>query len=268
MNANTTGCCNTAVGQSALASNTTGNGNVAIGGSALQNSVSTQNTAVGTGALSSSTGGINNIAIGWGAGGNIADGDSNDIDIGSPGVSTDGASANSGVIRIGTVGAQTGAFIAGIYGASPSVTNLPVCVDANGTLGTSGCSAPSSRRFKDRITDMGDSSSKLLQLRPVTFFYKPQYDDGSHSLQYGLIAEEVANVYPEMVGYDQNGQPASVKYQSLAPMLLNEVQKLNAQLQKQVQLQQDENRKLEDRLAALEALLASQAPAPKAAGTQ
>ncbi len=108
---------------------------------------------------------------------------------------------------------------------------------------------------------MGDSSSKLLQLRPVTFFYKPQYDDGSHALQYGLIAEEVAKLYPDMVGYDKDGQPSSVKYQSLAPMLLNEVQKQNAQLKKQAevnQLQQEQNRKLEDRLAALEALMASQ----------
>ena len=80
---------------------------------------------------------------------------------------------------------------------------------------------------------MGDSSSKLFQLRPVTFLYKPQYDDGSHTLQYGLIAEEVAKIYPDMVGYDKDGQPASVKYQSLAPMLLNEVQKQNAQLQNQ-----------------------------------
>ena len=88
---------------------------------------------------------------------------------------------------------------------------------------------------------MGDSSSKLLQLRPVTFLYKPQYDDGSHALQYGLIAEEVAKVYPDMVGYDKDGQPSSVKYQSLAPMLLNEVQKQNAQLQNQnAQLQKSE----------------------------
>jgi hypothetical protein len=94
---------------------------------------------------------------------------------------------------------------------------------------------------------MGESSTKLLQLRPVTFFYKPQYDDGSHTLQYGLIAEEVAKLYPDMVGYDKDGQPSSVKYQSLAPMLLNEVQKQNAQIEK-----------LEDRLAALEALLAGQ----------
>lgn len=129
---------------------------------------------------------------------------------------------------------------------------------------------------------MGDSSSKLLQLRPVTFLYKPEYDDGSHSLQYGLIAEEVAKLYPEMVGYDKDGQPNSVKYQSLLPMLLNEVQKQNEQLQNQsvqfredVQLQQEENRKLEDgnrklevRLAALEALLSSATAVAKSVGGQ
>jgi hypothetical protein len=111
---------------------------------------------------------------------------------------------------------------------------------------------------------MGDSSSKLLQLRPVTFFYKPEHDDGSRALQYGLIAEEVAKLYPDMVGYDKDGQPASVKYQSLAPMLLNEVQKQaeeNRQQAQAIQVQQEENRKLEDRLTALEALIAGQ-PTP------
>ena len=72
---------------------------------------------------------------------------------------------------------------------------------------------------------MGESSSKLLQLRPVTYFYKPENDDGSHLLQYGLIAEEVAEVYPEMVTRDKDGQPESVMYQFLAPLLLSEVQK-------------------------------------------
>ena len=111
---------------------------------------------------------------------------------------------------------------------------------------------------------MGSASSKLFQLRPVTFLYKPGYDDGSHALQYGLIAEEVAQLYPELVAYGEDGQPTSVKYQSLAPMLLNEVQKQNAQLQNQLdinRLQLEANRKLEERLAALEALLSGQAPA-------
>jgi hypothetical protein len=126
---------------------------------------------------------------------------------------------------------------------------------------------------------MGDASSKLLQLRPVTFLYKAEYDDGSRALQYGLIAEEVAKLYPDLVGYDKDGQPSSVKYQSLAPMLLNEVQKQNAQLQfqqeenrkleEQNRQQFAENRSLEDRLAVLEALLAGQtSTAAKSAGSQ
>ena len=87
----------------------------------------------------------------------------------------------------------------------------------------------------------------MRTLHPVTFFYKPGNDDDSHALQYGLIAEEVAKLYPDMVGYDKDGQPSSVKYQSLAPMLLNEVQKQNTQI-----------RSLQERLAALETLLSSQ----------
>ncbi len=117
-----------------------------------------------------------------------------------------------------------------------------VYVTATGQLGTMN----SSRRFKEQITDMGDTSSKLFQLRPVNFFYKPEYDDGSHLLQYGLIAEEVAKVYPEMVADDKDGQILTVKYQLLTPMLLNEVQKQAA-----------ENRSLEERVAALEALLST-----------
>ncbi|HTB18952.1 MAG TPA: tail fiber domain-containing protein, partial [Bryobacteraceae bacterium] len=99
----------------------------------------------------------------------------------------------------------------------------------------------------------GDSSSRLLQLRPVSFFYKPQFDDGSHLPQYGLIAEEVAKVYPEMVAYDNHGEILSIKYQLLAPMLLNELQK-----QAQQNLQQARQlRSLEDRLAALEGATAA-----------
>ena len=122
---------------------------------------------------------------------------------------------------------------------------------------------------------MGDSSSKLLQLRPVTFLYKPEYDDGSHALQYGLIAEEVAKLYPEMVGYDKDGQPRSVKYQSLAPMLLNEVQKQAEQIRSlqangaNVQSQSERIRALEEQLAALQAQLSSlAAPGARPASSQ
>ena len=276
LSANTTACCNTGVGQIALSSNLTGNSNTAIGESALQNNTTGGgNTAVGDNALVSNTTGGGNIAIGYNAALSVAAGNGNNIHIGSQGVSGDNAA-----IRIGTQGTQTSAYIAGIWNNTPNVTNLLVCVDANGELGTTGCtSTPSSRRFKEQITDMGDSSSKLLQLRPVTFFYKPQYDDGSHALQYGLIAEEVAPLFPDMVGYDKDGEPNSVKYQSLAPMLLNEVQKEAAQNRQQAEqirqqaevnrLQQEQNRKLEERLAAVETLLSAQAAtATRAASSQ
>jgi hypothetical protein len=152
---------------------------------------------------------------------------------------------------------------------------IPVYINSNGQLGTT----TSSRRFKESIRDMGDSSSHLLELRPVTFLYKPQYDDGTHALQYGLIAEEVAKVYPEMVAYDKDGQPYTVKYQLLAPMLLNELQKqhtvvtaqqseLQTQLQQisaqrqeihglKLQLQQ-RNAALQERLSKLESYVAAQ----------
>lgn len=261
---NTTGTANTASGSSALIYNTTGSINTAVGGDALQdNTTGSYNVASGFGALFKNTTGSNNIALGWNAGGNISGGNSYNIHIGSQGASGDNAT-----IRIGTPGTQTSTYIAGIYGGSPETPNLYVCVDANGTLGTTGCSTPSSRRFKEQIADMGDRSDMLLQLRPVTFFYKPQYDDSSHTLQYGLIAEEVAKVYPDMVGYDKEGQPSSVKYQSLAPMLLNELQKQNREFKSQelqirkqaeaLQLQQEQNRKLDDRLTALEVLLSGQ----------
>jgi hypothetical protein len=263
---NTTGTGNTASGASALINNTTGNNNTAGGFSALYaNTTGTGNTASGFQSLMNNETGSGNIAIGNAAGSNFVGG-SNNIHIGNVGTSSDNK-----VIKIGTQGTQTATSIAGVYGGSPNISTLQlVCVDANGILGNLGCgSTPSSRRFKEQIADMGDSSNKLLQLRPVTFLYKPEYNDGSHALQYGLIAEEVAKLYPDMVGYDKDGQPNSVKYQSLTPMLLNEVQKQNARLQNEVRIREAENRKLEDRVAALEALLSSLAtPAVRPAGSQ
>ncbi len=236
---NTIGVSNTASGSGAMQSNTTGNGNTASGLGALSaNTTGNGNTAIGDTALQSNTTGSNNVAIGNLAAVGVSGGNSNNIHIGSL-----GASADSSVVRIG--GTQTSAYIAGISGASVS-GGAAVYVTSSGQLGT----VLSSRRFKEQITDMGDTSSKLLQLRPVNFFYKPQYDDGSHLLQYGLIAEEVAKVYPEMVAYDKDGRILTVKYQLLAPMLLNELQKQAAQ-----------NRSLEERVAALEALLANLKPA-------
>jgi hypothetical protein len=256
---NTIGYFNTAIGYQALQANTAsgemaGSGNTAIGYQALlNNTIGGNNIGIGYQALYSNIDGTNNIAIGLEAASSVSGSPINNIHIGNI-----GASADTNVIRIGS--AQTGGtYIAGIYGGTPGIPNYLVCVDFNGNLGSTGCSsAPSSRRFKEQIADMGDSSSKILQLRPVTFLYKPQYDDGSHALQYGLIAEEVAEIYPEMVGYDKDGQISSVKYQLLAPMLLNEVQKQHAEAEKQKQRAQEQDetiRRLAARLSALEAVL-------------
>ena len=236
---NTSGTTNTATGYQAGRGNLDGHDNAYYGPNAgfcndnnLTHGIG--NTYLGSGAGSSCglVNGSNNIFVGFGAG-NAENDVSNNIEIGNSGP----AIAGSNSILIGTPGTQTATYIAGIYGATSS--GVPVYINSNGQLSTTS----SSRRFKDQIRDMGDSSSRLLQLRPVNFLYKPEYDDGSHQLQFGLIAEEVAKVYPEMVAYDKDGQPFTVKYQLLAPMLLNELQKQHAvvmsqQEQLQTQLQQ------------------------------
>jgi len=234
---NTSGNNNTASGFQALAANTTGGSNTAFGYEALYgNTIGTGNTAIG--AFADAGTGSNNIVIGVDASTEVGVGN-NTIVIGNQGAALNGS------IWIGTEGIHTAAYIAGISGVS--VSGSAVYVSSGGQLGT----LVSSRRFKEQITDMGDASSKLFELRPVNFFYKPQYEDGSHLLQYGLIAEEVAKVYPEMVAYDKDGQILTVRYEMLAPMLLNEARKQNARILKL----EDVNQKLEDRLAALEALL-------------
>ena len=177
------------------------------------------------------TTGYDNVYIGDHAGASNATGNSN-VYIANQSPS----SSESNTIRIGnwlknTYAQQSQVFVEPIL-ANTTSNGANVFITAAGQL----VMMMSSRRYKDHIADMGDSSSKLFQLRPVTFFYKPQYDDGSHLLQYGLIAEEVAKVYPEMVMYGKDGQPLTVKYQLLAPMLLSELQKQH----KVVTAQQDE----------------------------
>jgi hypothetical protein len=240
---NTTGDNNTAIGFAALDLNTTGGYNIAIGNDALnQNTGGNDNTAVGGLALFHNSTGSNNIAVGYTAGSNVTT-TGNNIEIGHNGVAGD-----SGVIRIGTAGTQTSAFIAGIYGVTTSVSSaVPVLVDSNGNLGT----ISSSRRYKEDIQDMADASSGLLRLRPVTFRYKMPYSDGSQPLQYGLIAEEVAELYPDLVARTAGGQIETVKYQVLDSMLLNEMQKQNAT----ITAQREQIRSLEERLAKVEAVL-------------
>jgi hypothetical protein len=145
---------------------------------------------------------------------------------------------------------RTSFFAAGIRGVTTGNNDaIPVVIDSNGQLGT----VSSSRRFKEDIHDMDTVSSSLMRLRPVTFRYQRPFADGSKPIQYGLIAEEVADVYPDLVAHSADGQIETVKYQVLDSMLLNELQKEH----KQVQEQAETIRVLEARLAALEKALLS-----------
>jgi endosialidase-like protein len=206
---NTTGAQNTANGALALLSNTTGSGNTAFGCAALlSKTTGSGNTAVGLGALSNITSGENNIALGENAGVGNAGGGSNNIYIGN------GGSLDSDTIRIGIQGVQTRTFIAGISGTA-IVSGAPVTVDGNGQLGV----ALSSRRFKSDIEPMNRASEAILALEPVTFHYK---NDQTSTPQFGLIAEDVAKVNPDLVVHDKEGKPYSVRYDQVNAMVLNE----------------------------------------------
>ena len=214
---NTTGNGNTAVGYLALYYDDLGLGNVAVGDNALYvNTSGKDNTAIGLGALQDETTGNYNVAIGEFAGSGLSTG-SNNIDIGDGGV---GGSSETNTIRIGYASGQNTTFIAGIYGiAEPTAggATLPVYVNGNGQLGT----ASSSRRFKRDIMPMGDASSVLLSMRPVTFHYKTDLDPAGVP-QFGLIAEEVEKVCPALVAHDPRGEPFTVRYDAVNAMLLNE----------------------------------------------
>jgi trimeric autotransporter adhesin len=237
---NTTGGGNTATGDNALAFNTAGGSNTATGFQALINTTGSNNTAIGRAAGSNLTTGSNNIAIGVNAGLNLATG-INNIDIGNTGA------GESNTILIGTVGTQTATFIAGINGAT-SAGGVAVFVNGSGQLGTT----TSSRRFKEDIREIAEESDGLMRLRPVAFRYKPEIDPTGLA-QYGLIAEEVAQVYPDLVVYDRDGKPETVRYHLVNALLLNEVQKQHRTIEEQNETIQ----KLSARLARVEALLVS-----------
>jgi trimeric autotransporter adhesin len=269
---------NVLVGTYAGQASTTGSGNTYLGYSAGTNATGSYNTLIGFDAGLTLVSGVDNIFIGPLAGysettgshnvfigyevGSSTGTNSNDIYIGQ----TLGEMDENNTIRIGVQGTGAGeqntTYIAGIHDSTSS-GGTEVFVNSSGKLGIS----TSSRRFKDDILDMGDASSKLFQLRPVTFFYKPQYDDGSHILQYGLIAEEVAKVYPDLVVYGTDGQPQAVRYHLLTPMLLNELQKQNKVVSAQqdiiktqqdvMQTQQQQIADLQQRLSRLESVVQS-----------
>jgi hypothetical protein len=238
---NTTGTQNTASGAAALLNNTIGNDNTASGGGALvNNSTGINNTASGRNALQFNTTGNNNIAIGGSSGSNLTTGDDN-IAIGNLGKATE-----SSTIRIGNV--QTRAFIAGIRDVTTgNFDAVSVFVDNLGQLGT----VMSSRRFKDDIADMGEASSTLMKLRPVTFHYKTDKNPKGRTLQYGLVAEDVAKVAPGLVAHSANGKVETVYYQFLAPMLLNEYQKQQRTIQAQAAELAKQTAKLEKQAMAI-----------------
>jgi hypothetical protein len=195
----TTGAVNTAIGTSALFSNTIGAANTANGAFALVNNTSgANNTADGDGALLNNTIGSHNNALGYFAGVNVT--------------------TASGVICIGADGANVNntTWIGNIYNTTTvSGTTLPVIVSDGGQLGTT----PSSRRFKKEIKPMESASEAILALKPVTFHYK---SDKTNTPQFGLIAEEVAKVNPDLVVRDKNGDVYTVRYDAVNAMLLNE----------------------------------------------
>jgi hypothetical protein len=217
---NTNGSNNTAHGATALFNNTVGTDNTADGVSALANNVTGNfNTANGANALFNNTSGSNNIAVGFMAGNNLTTGDNN-IDIGSESLADE-----SNTIRIGA--GQRGTFIAGIRGATTANANaIPVLIDSAGQLGT----LSSSRRFKKEIEPMDKASEAILALKPVTFHYK---HDNTGTPQFGLIAEEVARVKPDLVVRDKNGEIYTVRYDAVNAMLLNEFLKEHKKVEQQ-----------------------------------
>src|ERR1700757_4814063 len=217
---NTTAIRNTATGSFALFSNTTGPNNTALGYFALfSNTTGNSNMASGYDALVNNTTGIGNIALGNFAGANLTTGDNN-IDIGSLGVA-----AEANTIRIGTQGTQTATYIAGINGAA--VTGRPIFVNNNGQLGV----PPSSRRFKQDVKPMDTAGEPILGLKPVTFHYKKELDPEGIP-QFGLVAEDVEKVNPDLVVRDKEGKPYTVRYDAVNAMLLNEFLKEHQKVQK------------------------------------
>lgn len=237
---NTTGIGNTASGFEALYRNEDGFGNTAHGARAVYvNTTGDRNTGVGFGALNHNQTGSRNIGIGAFAGLSAPADASDSIFIGSHGDAAD----TSPTIRLGTQGTQTRAFAAGIFGTTTGTMDaISVVVDSTGQLGT----VSSSRQAKQDIREMGVLSDRLLELRPVAFRYKEHAARNAASpMQFGLIAEEVAEIFPELLVYDEAGKPLTVKYQQLSTLLLDQLQRERSLREQQISV-------LRERLTALE----------------
>ena len=234
---NTTGASNTATGTTALLSNTTGNDNVATGVRALfSNTTGSSNIAIGSSALPNNTSGNFNIAVGLGAGGAITDA-FNCIAIGHS-----GANVNQSC------------FIGNIRNAVVAPDAMPVLIDSAGKLGTTN---GSSRRFKTQIKPMDQASEAILALKPVTFCYA---GDNTSTLQFGLIAEDVVDVNPELTVRDKAGELLTVRYDAVNAMLLNEFLKQHRKVEEltsaMAQQREDFEAAMVQQRKATEALLA------------
>lgn len=213
---------NTAIGFEAAETLTTGNFNTCVGIQSLQlATTAANNKAFGYQALINLTTGSNNIAIGDGAGTNYTGAESSNILIDNNGVL-----GESNTLRIGESGGgatqQNRCFIAGIRGITTGVADaIAVLIDSADQLGT----VSSSIKYKQNVRDMGDESSILMKLRPVVFNYRHHPEVPA----WGLIAEEVETVFPQLVVY-KNDEPETVKYHELVPLMLNEIQKLNKRI--------------------------------------
>ena len=241
---NRTGINNAATGYQALYSNTKGNYNTSDGqGSLYANTMGSNNTAVGQNALKNNTTGTSNIALGSNAGLNLTTG-GNNIDIYDRGVP-----GESNTIRIGKRGTQTATYVAGINGATVA-GGVGVIIDASGHLGT----VVSSERFKDQIKPMDKTSEAILALKPVTFHYKKDLDPKGIP-QFGLVAEQVEKVNPDLVARDEQGKAYTVRYEAVNAMLLNEFLKEHRKVEEQAAI----NQRQEATIARLEAALKAQA---------
>jgi hypothetical protein len=210
---NTTGGSNTASGWSALYYNTIGDFNTASGYDALAgNTTGNSNTAQGVNALDSNTTGSNNTAVGFGAGANATTG-SNNVYIGA---GIEGLANDDTVCRIGS-----------IFGATIT-SGVQVLINSDNRLGT----MTSSKRFKQNIIPTSGASEALYKLQPVTFQYKKEIDPEARR-QFGLVAEDVEKVNPDLVVHDKDGKPYSVRYDQVNAMLLNEFLKEHRRIEEQ-----------------------------------
>jgi hypothetical protein len=241
---NTTASNETAIGGGALQSNTTGESNTAVGVNALEDNTTVhENTAIGGAALIHSAGN-DNIALGFIAGANLTAGDNN-IFICHQGVATE-----SNTIRIGDPAIHTDTYIAGISGATAS-GGVAVFVNSDGKLGTNN----SSKRFKENIQPMDKVSEAVFALKPVTFHYKRELDPNSIP-QFGLVAEDVEKVNPDLVARDRDGKPYTVRYEAVNAMLLNEFLKEHRKVEQQESKMEQQEAKIARQQQQIEALTA------------